>query len=150
MATNPAKRVAAVIGGGLLLVIGVVLLVLPGPGLLLVLGGLLILANQFPSINKYVDPVEKRAVQAMEQSVSSPLRIAGSMLAGLALIAAGIVWGLNKQLWLGGWPTGSSLILSGVVLLVLLGYSYRRVKAKRAASGSSDRTSSTVSAGDDA
>jgi hypothetical protein len=150
MAANPAKRVAALIGGGLLLVIGVVLLVLPGPGLLLVLGGLVILANQFPSINKYVDPVEKRAVQGMEESVSSPLRIAGSMLAGLALIAAGIVWGLNKQLWLGGWPTGSSLILSGVVLLVLLVYSYRRVKAKRAASGSPDRAGSTVSAGEDA
>jgi hypothetical protein len=150
MAGNPAKRVAALIGGGLLLVIGVVLLVLPGPGLLLVLAGLLILANQFPSINKYVDPVEKRALQAMEESVSSPLRIAGSVLAGLALIAAGIVWGLNKQLWLGGWPTGSSVILSGVVLLVLLVYSYRRVKAKRASSGSPDRSSSTVSAGDDA
>jgi hypothetical protein len=132
MASNPAKRVAAIIGGGLLLVIGVVLLVLPGPGLLLVLGGLLILADQFPALDKYVKPVEKRALKAMEESVASPLRIAGSALAGLALIAAGVVWGLNKQLWLGGWPTGSSLILSGVVLLVLLGYSYRRVRAKRA------------------
>ena len=102
MAANPAKRVAALIGGGLLLVIGVVLLVLPGPGLLLVLAGLVILANQFPSIDKYVHPVEKRAMQAMEQSVASPLRITGSVLAGLALIAAGIVWGFNKQLWLGG------------------------------------------------
>ena len=150
MAANPAKRVAALIGGGLLLVIGVVLLVLPGPGLLLVLGGLLILANQFPSINKYVDPVEKRALHAMQESISSPLRIAGSVLAGLALIAAGIVWGLNKQLWLGGWATGSSLILSGVVLLVLLGYSHRRAKAERATSGLPDRKSSTVSAGDEA
>ena len=128
MASNPAKRVAALIGGGLLLVVGVALLVLPGPGLLLVLAGLIILANQFPSLGKYVNPVEKRALQ---ESVASPLRIAGSVLAGLALIAAGVVWGLNKQLWLGGWPTGSSLILSGVVLLVLLGYSYRRVRAKR-------------------
>jgi hypothetical protein len=148
MAGNPAKRVAALIGGGLLLVVGVALLVLPGPGLLLVLAGLIVLANQFPSIDKYVDPVEKRAMQAMEQSVASPLRITGSVLAGLALIAAGIVWGLNKQLWLGGWPTGSSLILSGLVLLGLLGYSYRRVRAKRAES--SGRTSNTVSAVDDA
>lgn len=132
MATNPAKRVVAIVGGGLLLVIGVVLLVLPGPGLLLVLGGLLILADQFPALDKYVDPVQKRALKAMEESVASPLRIALSVLAGLALIGAGIVWGLNKQLWLGGWPTGSSLILSGVVLLGLLGYSYRRVRAQRA------------------
>ena len=55
--SNPAKRVAALIGGGLVLLVGVALLVLPGPGLLLVLGGLLILANEFPAVEKYVDPV---------------------------------------------------------------------------------------------
>jgi Putative transmembrane protein (PGPGW) len=132
MASNPAKRVAVIIAGGLVLLVGVALLVLPGPGLLLVLGGLLILAHEFPAVEKYVEPVQKRAMKAMEESVSSPLRIAGSVLFGLALVAAGVVWGLNKQLPLGGWPTGSSLILSGVVLLGLLGYSYRRVRAKRA------------------
>lgn len=133
--SNPAKRVAALIGGGVVLLVGIALLVLPGPGLLLVLGGLLILANEFPAVEKYVEPVRSRAMKAAEESVSSPLRIAASVLCGLVLIAAGVVWGLNKQLWLGGWPTGSSLILSGVVLLVLLGFSYRRVRSQRAASG---------------
>jgi predicted transporter len=126
--SNPVKRVAALVGGGIVLLVGIALLILPGPGLLLVLGGLLILANEFPAIEKYVDPVRKRAMKATEESVSSPLRIAGSVLAGLLLIGAGIFWGLNKQLWLGGWPTGSSLILSGVVLLALLGFSYHRVR----------------------
>ncbi len=141
--SNPAKRVAALVGGGIVLLVGIALLILPGPGLLLVLGGLLILANEFPAVEKYVDPVRSRATKAAEQSVSSPLRIAGSVLAGLALIGAGVVWGLNKQLWLGGWPTGSSLILSGVVLLGLLGFSYRRVRTGQAAPESdSDRTHS--------
>lgn len=129
--SNPAKRVAALVGGGLVLLVGIVLLVLPGPGLLLVLGGLIILANEFPAVEKYVDPVQDRAMKAAEDSVSSPLRIAGSVLAGVALLAAGVVWGLFPTLPLGGWPTGSSLILSGVVLLALLVYSYRRVKARR-------------------
>ena len=53
------------------------------------------------------------------------------MLAGLALIAAGVVWGLNKGLPLGGWPTGTSLILSGLVLLGLLVFSYERVQRRR-------------------
>lgn len=141
--SNPVKRAAALVGGGLVLVVGIVLLVLPGPGLLLVLGGLLILANEFPAVEKYVEPVKKRAMKATEESVSSPLRIAGSALAGVVLIAAGIVWGLDEQLWLGGWPTGSSLILSGVVLLALLGYSYRRVRAGRSDSNpGNDRTRS--------
>ena len=134
--SNPAKRAAALVGGGLVLVVGIVLLVLPGPGLLLILAGLLILSNQFPAVEKYVDPVQDRAMKAAEESVSSPLRIAVSVLAGLALIAAGVVWWINPGLPLGGWPTGSSLILSGLILLALLGYSYRRVRARRAAAPS--------------
>ncbi len=129
--SNPAKRVAALVGGGAVLLVGIALLVLPGPGLLLVLGGLIILANEFPAVEKYVDPVQDRAMKAAEDSVSSPLRITGSVLAGLALLAAGVVWGLFPTLPLGGWATGSSLILSGIVLLALLVYSYRRVKARR-------------------
>src|SRR3954469_22380954 len=62
-----AKRVACGVGGGLLLVLGVVLLVLPGPGLLLVLAGLLVLANGFPAAQKFVDPVERRAMEAAEE-----------------------------------------------------------------------------------
>lgn len=131
--TNPVKRGLALVAGGLVLVVGIVLLVLPGPGLLLILAGLLILSNQFPAVEKYVDPVQEKAMHAAEESVSSPLRIAGSVLAGAALVAAGVVWWVNPGLPLGGWPTGSSLILSGLILLALLAYSYRRVHARRAA-----------------
>ena len=126
-----AKRVLCGIGGGLLLIAGVALLVLPGPGLLLVLGGLIVLANAFPSVQRYVAPVRKRAMQAAEESVSSPLRIVFSAGTGLVLIAAGIVWGLKPDLPLGGWATGASLILSGIILLALLVVSYRRVKQGR-------------------
>ena len=130
--TNPAKRALALVGGGLLLLVGIALLVLPGPGLLLVLAGLLVLSNQFPSVDKYVDPVQDRAMKAAEDSVSSPLRITLSVLFGLGLIGVGVAWGiLGPRVPLGGWPTGSSLILSGLILLGLLVYSYRRVAARR-------------------
>jgi hypothetical protein len=134
-ATNQVKRVTIAIAGGLVLLIGVALLVLPGPGLLLVLAGLLILASEFPKLERYVDPVRDRAMKAAEDSVSSPLRIAGSVLAGLGLIAAGIVWGLVDWLPFSGWSTGSSLILSGIILFVLLIWSYRKVQARREAAG---------------
>ena len=87
-----AKRVACGVGGGLLLLVGIALLVLPGPGLLLVLGGLLVLANGFPAAQRFVDPVEQRAMQAAEESVSSPLRMVFSIGTGVVLIAAGVVW----------------------------------------------------------
>ncbi len=131
--SNPAKRAAVLVGGGLILLVGIALLVLPGPGLLLVLAGLLVLSNEFPTVDRYIEPVQERAMKAAEDSVSSPLRLTGSILAGLGLLAAGVVWGLFRSLPLGGWPTGSSLILSGVVLLALLVYSYRRVRARRSA-----------------
>ncbi|MDT8915881.1 PGPGW domain-containing protein [Amycolatopsis sp. PS_44_ISF1] len=128
---RPVKRVGAAVLGGVLVVVGVVLLVLPGPGLLLVLAGLVVLASEFPALKKFVEPVRKRAMKAAEDSVSSPLRIAGSVVAGLALIAAGVVWGLVKSLPFGGWSAGSSLILSGLILFALLIWSYRRVQARR-------------------
>jgi hypothetical protein len=125
------KRVTVSVIGGALLLVGIAMLVLPGPGLLMVLAGLLVLASEFPALEKHVDPVRDRAMKAAEDSVSSPLRIAWSVLAGLGLIGAGLVWGIFPDLPLGGWSVGSSLILSGIVLFVLLGWSYRRVHSRR-------------------
>lgn len=125
------KRVTVSVIGGALLLVGIAMLVLPGPGLLMVLAGLLVLASEFPALERHVDPVRDRAMKAAEDSVSSPLRIAGSVLAGLGLIGAGVVWGTVPGLPLGGWSAGSSLILSGVVLFVLLGWSYRRVHGRK-------------------
>ncbi|MFI7672566.1 PGPGW domain-containing protein [Actinophytocola sp. NPDC049390] len=133
VAGKHVKQATIALIGAVVLVIGVALLVLPGPGLLLVLAGLVILASEFPALERHVDPVRDRAMKAAEDSVSSPLRIAGSVLVGLGLIAAGVVWGLRLFPWLPfpGWSTGSSLILSGIVLFALLGWSYRKVSARR-------------------
>jgi uncharacterized protein (TIGR02611 family) len=42
-----AKRIAVFVGGGVLLLFGAVLLVLPGPGLLVIFFGLTLLATEF-------------------------------------------------------------------------------------------------------
>jgi Putative transmembrane protein (PGPGW) len=134
--TNHVRRVTIGILGAVVVLVGIALLVLPGPGLLVVLAGLLILAGEFPRLERYVDPVRDRAMKAAEDSVSSPLRIAGSVLAGLGLIASGVVWGVVDWLPFHGWSAGSSLILSGLILFALLIWSYRKVQARRAESGS--------------
>ena len=130
-----ARKVVFGLAGGLLLIAGVALLVLPGPGLLLVLAGLILLANAFPAVQRFVAPVRKRATKAMRESVSSPLRLAFSVGTGLVLIAAGVVWGLWPNLPLGGWATGMSLILSGLILLGLLLVSYRHEARRRGTTG---------------
>ncbi|GHB11215.1 hypothetical protein GCM10010330_76480 [Streptomyces tendae] len=123
------SRGAALVAGGALLLTGVALLVLPGPGLLLVLAGLLVLSRRFPSLTRYVDPVQERALRAAADSVSSPLRIAASVLTGAALIASGLVWGLEPRLPFGGWATGAGLIVSGLVLFALLVWSHHQARS---------------------
>jgi Na+-transporting NADH:ubiquinone oxidoreductase subunit NqrD len=126
---HPAKRVLLGLAGGSLLLVGLALLVLPGPGLLLVLAGLILLGRALPAVARFEEPVRTRAMQAVDSSVATRWRVAGSVLTGLTLIAAGVVWGarLVPRLPFGGWSTGSSLILSGLIVLGLLLWSYRRV-----------------------
>ncbi|MEU8732506.1 PGPGW domain-containing protein [Streptomyces tendae] len=123
------RRTALGTLGALLLLIGVALLVLPGPGLLLVFAGVVLLARAVPALDRFVAPVRDRAMRAAEESVSSGWRIAGSVLVGLFLLAAGVAWGLVPELPYSGWATGASLIVSGFVLFALLGWSHRRVRA---------------------
>jgi hypothetical protein len=142
---HPAKRILLGTAGGLLLLLGVLLLVLPGPGLLLVLAGTVLLARAVPAVARFEEPVRTRATQAAEASVASALRIAGTVLTGLALIGAGAVWGARPVggLPFAGWSTGLSLILSGLIVLGLLVWSHRRVHGGRTkgrpATGRADR-----------
>lgn len=122
------RRVASVVGGFLALGIGIALLVLPGPGLLLVLGGLVLLSNEFAWARRLTDPVRRRAMDATRASVDSGWRIAGTVAAGLALVAAGVVWSIVDSLPFSGWPTGVGLGLSGGILLAVLGYSIRNYR----------------------
>lgn len=128
MYRRSAKRALVLVVGGVVLLGGIALLVLPGPGLLLVLSGLLILASEFSAVHRFVEPVRVRAIKAAEESVTSWWRLTGSILTGLALIGAGVAWALVPELPLSGWSTGSGLILSGLILFGLLYWSYRRVR----------------------
>lgn len=45
---NGARRVAVLVGGSVLLLVGLVMLVLPGPGIALIFAGLAVLGTQLP------------------------------------------------------------------------------------------------------
>lgn len=132
-----AKRIALTTAGSVLLVTGLALLVLPGPGLLLVLAGMVLLSRAIPSLARHVEPIRNRALKAAEDSVSSWWRVAGSVLAGLGLVGAGVVLGVVRELPfpglrdlpVTGWGTGGSLIVSGLLLFALLVWSRKRVRA---------------------
>lgn len=135
------KKVGVTIAGWLLVVAGIVLIAIPGPGLLLLLSGLVVLASEYAWARRYVEPVRRRAFQAAEESVSAWWRIVVTVLGGFWLVGLGVLWGIDPQIpriWIlgprlpaGGWATGSSLILSGFVVWGLLGYSLVNFRPRR-------------------
>lgn len=130
------RRLVLLVVGWVLVVLGIAALVLPGPGLLCLAGGLVVLSQEYEWAERRVEPVKKRAFDAARSGVKTWPRIAGSALGVLWLLAAGIIWTVNPRIpefWIigprlpfAGWPTGSSLILSGLVAGGLLVYSIRR------------------------
>ena len=120
---------------------GFAALILPGPGLLLIFGGLVLLSQQYDWAERRLEPVQVRALQTAADSVETNLRTALSTFGALSLLGLGVLWCLTPDvpgwwplddgLWLpGGVGTGVSLVLSGVIALALVVYSYRRFRVK--------------------
>ena len=139
--TGAAKRVLLEVVGWLLLLAGIAALVLPGPGLLLMFAGLAVLSQQYEWAERWVDPVQYRALKGAAESVETWPRIVASTIFSLGLIGCGVLWivspdapswwPLDDAWWLpGGIWTGVTQIASGILALTLIVYSYRRFHGK--------------------
>jgi uncharacterized protein (TIGR02611 family) len=62
--TRNAKRVAVTIAGFLVLLAGVAMLVLPGPGIVVIIAGLAILATQYVWAERLLKRAQEKATQA--------------------------------------------------------------------------------------
>lgn len=135
------KRIALEFLGWLLVLAGIAALVLPGPGLLMIFGGMAILSQQYEWAEKRLAPIKYRALKGAAESVENWLRIAMSSTLAVGLIACGVVWiwrpdmpewwWFSETWWLpGGVVTGVTQIVSGIVALVLIVYSYQRFHDK--------------------
>ena len=139
--TGAAKRILLEVVGWLLLVVGIAALVLPGPGLLLMFAGLAVLSQQYEWAERWVDPIKFRALKGAAESVETWPRIVASTIFSLGLIGCGVLWIVNPDApswwpldddwWLpGGVWTGVTQIVSGILALALIVYSYRRFHGK--------------------
>ena len=127
--------------GWLLVLAGIAALVLPGPGLLMLFAGLLLLSQQYAWAERRVAPVRLRALRGAADGVETWPRIVMSTLGALIIGGFGVLWlvhppapswwPLKATWWLlgGGW-TGVTLLISALVALGLLVYSYRRFHGK--------------------
>lgn len=138
------RRTGIEVAGWVLIAFGLAALVLPGPGLLGLVAGLAVLSLRYRWANRLLRPVKAKAFKAAEQGVQTWLRISVSVTGALLVMAVGVIWGLwsraphwwpySQRLWLpGGWGTGTGLIVSGLIALALIVYSYRRFRGSRPA-----------------
>jgi len=136
------KRVFLEVLGWALVIGGVAALVLPGPGLLALFAGLVLLSQQYAWAERRVEPVKERAVKAAADGVQSWPRIMFSTIGVLWLIGAGILWWVrpsapgwwpvaDKWWLLGGWATGITLIVSGVLAGAAILYAFRNYRPQR-------------------
>lgn len=123
--------------GWLLVAAGVAALVLPGPGLLMIFAGLVLLSQEYEWAERRLAPVRLRALKGAAESVATWSRTIVTTLCALVVGGFGVLWlvqppapqwwPLRKAWWLlGGRWTGITLILSMLIALALMVYSYRR------------------------
>jgi uncharacterized protein (TIGR02611 family) len=86
------KRIAVTMVGFAVLIAGVVMMVTPGPGILVILAGLAILASEWAWAERALDRAKAAGKVAVQSATASPLRIALSVTATLAGIAAVLVY----------------------------------------------------------
>ena len=111
-----------------MLLIGIALLVLPGPGFLLIAGALALLATQFEWAKKPLDYAKDKAEVGIKEVASSKLRTAFAVLCALVLVGIGVadLAGLDVP-----WVNRISavlLILSGLFLVGTMVYALRRAE----------------------
>jgi uncharacterized protein (TIGR02611 family) len=112
------RKSAVTILGVALLVVGLAMMVLPGPGILVIVAGLAVLATEYVWARSLLDKARTQAEKAQEAAVASRLRTVGTMLFGLALIGLGVamlVVDVDVPFWSG--ITGSVLIVTALILL---------------------------------
>ena len=131
------RRIAITVVGTVILAVGVVLLVAPGPGLLVILLALIVFAVEYEWARRRLDAVRVRARSAADRAAASRVATASAILFGL-----GAVLIFSDVLPLSGVGTGAGVALGGLTVLATIGYSLREMRRaeKAAETGHGQRT----------
>jgi uncharacterized protein (TIGR02611 family) len=135
--TSAGKRLLIQAAGWVVLVVGIAAIPLPGPGWMLLYAGVKILSTQYEWADRWLEPVELRALRGAAEAVETMPRVvlSGIFAAGVGLF--GVLWVVEPDVpswwpvadkwWLFGGPwTGVTLLISCLLATALLVYSFRR------------------------
>ena len=131
------KRIGLEVLGWLLLVVGLIAIPLPGPGLLMMAGGIVLLSQQYEWAERRVEPIKREAMRGAANSVETWPRIVATSLLICLIAAAGVLWFVGPDApgwwpvadrwWLyGGKATSISQFVSAALATALLVWSYRK------------------------
>ena len=122
------RRIAVTIIGTVILAVGVVLLVTPGPGLLVVALALAVFAIEYRWARRYLAAVQARARLAALKAAASRVATASAVLFGVGAVGLGAVLILTDFLPLSGAATGVGAAVGGLTVLATMAYSIRELR----------------------
>ena len=124
------KRFAVTIVGGALLLLGLAMMVLPGPGILVIVAGLAVLATEYVWAQRLLKRARSQAEKVQEAAVASPVRTAGTLLFGVALLGLGLAMVFLRDVDLPFWSPVTGGIMT-VTALILLATTYLTLRAAK-------------------
>ena len=122
------RRIAVTVVGIVILAVGLVLLVAPGPGLLVILLAMIVLAAEYEWARRHLAAVRARARSAADKAAASRVATAAAVLFGIGAIGLGGVLIFTDVLPLSGVGTGASVALGGLTVLATTAYSVRELR----------------------
>lgn len=127
------QRTGITIAGVVILIAGVAMLALPGPGWLAIVLGLWVLSLEYAWAERLLDRIKDKVIEGAHLAAASTWKTALSVLCSVGIIVAGVVWAVEDRIPYSGWTTGGILSGSGVLALVTIAWSVQDLKRKRAA-----------------
>jgi uncharacterized protein (TIGR02611 family) len=127
---HAVKKSAVTILGVALLVVGLAMMVLPGPGILVIVAGLAVLATEYVWARSLLNRAKDQAEKVQEAAVASRWRTASTVVFAPAMLGLGIAMLVANDVDLPFWGgvTGSVLLVTALILLTT---TYLTVRAGR-------------------
>jgi hypothetical protein len=122
------RRIAVTVVGTVILAVGVVLLVAPGPGLVVIALSLAVFAIEYQWARRHLATVQAHARSAALKAAASRVATASAVLFGVAAIGLGVVLIFTDLLPLSSAGTGVGVAIGGLTVLVTMAYSVRELR----------------------
>ena len=119
------RRIAVSVAGTVILAVGLVLLVAPGPGLVVIALALSVFAIEFRWARRHLAAVQERARSAAVKAAASRAATASTIIFGVGAIGLGVVLILTDLLPWSGTGTGAGVAVGGLTVLATLAYGIR-------------------------